>query len=210
MAQLITTPSKILLRVPNWVGDAVMSLPALEQLRQKFPAAELVVPGGLDFSDYDFGLAGEAHRFGDYKVGEQIDHVDGVTVEEAEHMMATRLWQNTARVHFDGGARPDGRRLVYGGHVISLARGLSFNGLANAQRVVGLNAGSHANPCFAGDTVRAWSQVLDKAELDAPGVGAMRLRLVATTGAAFELRDGNGKYLPEVLLDLDYWALMAL
>ncbi len=43
MAKSITTPSKILLRVPNWVGDAVMSLPALEQLRQKFPAAELVV-----------------------------------------------------------------------------------------------------------------------------------------------------------------------
>ncbi|MFB3127273.1 MAG: glycosyltransferase family 9 protein, partial [Candidatus Acidiferrales bacterium] len=43
MAKSIATPSKILLRVPNWVGDAVMSLPALEQLRQKFPAAEVVV-----------------------------------------------------------------------------------------------------------------------------------------------------------------------
>ena len=35
----------------------------------------------------------------DYQVGEIIDHVDGVTIEEAEHMMATRLWQNTAKVH---------------------------------------------------------------------------------------------------------------
>jgi len=131
-----------------------------------------------------------------------------VTVEEAEHMLATRLWQNTAKVHFDATNRADGKRLIYGGHVISLARALSFNGLANAQMIVALNAGAHANPCFAGDTVRAWSQVLDTAETAAPGVGAIRLRLVATKGKAGALRGEDGKYLPEVLLDLDYWALI--
>lgn len=176
-------------------------------------AGDLVVPEGLTFADYDFELAGEPHRWGDYAVGEVIDHVDGVTIEEAEHMLATRLWQNTAKVHFDATNREDGKRLIYGGHVISMARALSFNGLANAQIIVGLNGGAHANPCFAGDTVRAWSEVLDKAETAAPGVGAIRLRLVATkggagTGEAGKLRGDDGKYLPEVLLDLDYWALM--
>ncbi|MEZ5769106.1 MAG: hypothetical protein R3D80_16630, partial [Paracoccaceae bacterium] len=75
-----------------------------------------------------------------------------------------------------------------------------------------LNAGAHANPCFAGETVRAWSEVLDKAETAHPGVGAIRLRLVATKhGApAFALKGDDGKYLPEVLLDLDYWALMPM
>jgi 2-methylfumaryl-CoA hydratase len=170
--------------------------------------AQLAVPQGLDFTGYDFALAGEPHRLGDYTVGEVIDHVDGVTVEEAEHMLATRLWQNTAKVHFDATNRADGKRLIYGGHVISLARALSFNGLANAQMIVALNAGAHANPCFAGDTVRAWSQVLDTAETAAPGVGAIRLRLVATKGKAGALRGEDGKYLPEVLLDLDYWALI--
>ncbi|MDP3195217.1 MaoC family dehydratase [Tabrizicola sp.] len=168
----------------------------------------LVVPEGLDFSRYDFGLAGEPHRWGDYAVGEVIDHVDAVTVEEAEHMLATRLWQNTSKVHFDVSQREDGRRLIYGGHVISLARALSFNGLANAQMIVALNGGAHANPCFAGDTVRAWSEVLDRAETGVPSVGALRLRLVATKGAAGALRGAEGKYLPEVLLDLDYWALV--
>jgi 2-methylfumaryl-CoA hydratase len=145
-------------------------------------------------------------------VGEKIDHVDGVTIDEAEHMLATRLWQNTAKVHFDATFREDGKRLIYGGHVISMARALSFNGLANAQMIVALNAGAHANPCFAGDTVKAWSEVLDKSETAAPGVGAIRLRLVATKqGAApFALRGADGKYAPEVLLDLDYWALMPL
>ena len=122
-------------------------------------------------------------------------------------MMATRLWQNTAKVHFDTSARPDGSRLIYGGHVISMARALSFNGLANAQMMLGLNAGAHANPCLSGDTIRAWSEVLDKAEL-APGIGALRLRLVAHKGnTPFALKDDQGKYLSDVLLDLDYWAL---
>lgn len=180
------------------------------ELAASVPAADLVIPEGLDFSDYDFDLAGEPHRWGDYAVGEIIDHVDAVTVEEAEHMLATRLWQNTAKVHFDATFREDGRRLIYGGHVISLARALSFNGLANAQMIVALNGGAHANPCFAGDTVRAWSEVLELAETDAPGIGAIRLRLVAHKGAAGDttLRAEDGKYAPHVLLDLDYWALI--
>ncbi|GAB4260325.1 MAG: MaoC family dehydratase [Pararhodobacter sp.] len=189
-----------------------MSAPApetvLPDLAKVVAPADLVVPGGLTFDGYDFELAGEPYRLGDYAVGEVIEHVDGVTVEEAEHMLATRLWQNTAKVHFDATNRADGRRLIYGGHVISLARALSFNGLANAQMIVAINGGAHANPCFAGMTVRAWSEVLDKVETGVPGVGAIRLRLVATSGTGTALRDADGKYAPEVLLDLDYWALM--
>ena len=183
--------------------------PVAPELRPALAAADLAVPAGLDFTGYDFALAGEPHRWGDYAVGERIDHLDRTTVEEAEHMLATRLWQNTSRVHFDATLRPDGRRLIYGGHVISLARALSFNGLANAQLVAGINAGAHVNPCFAGDTVSAWSEVLDKAETPAPGVGALRLRTVAVKAGApaFALRDAQGAYLPQVLLDLDYWVL---
>jgi len=203
----------IVLSYVRWVmvrkqGDADAPDTVIPELAKVVSPDDLVIPTGLDFTSYDFALAGEPHRLGDYQVGEVIDHVDGVTIEEAEHMIATRLWQNTAKVHFDATFRPDGQRLMYGGHVISLARALSFNGLANAQMIVALNGGAHANPCFAGDTVRAWSEVLDVAETSAPGVGAIRLRLVATKGAAGALKGDDGKYLPEVLLDLDYWALM--
>jgi 2-methylfumaryl-CoA hydratase len=114
-------------------------------------------------------------------------------------------------VHFDVTAREDGRPLVYGGHVISLARALSFNGLANAGLMVAINGGTHAAPCFAGDTVHAWSEVLDRAETALPSVGALRLRLVATTereGWRRPLKGEDGKYAPGVLLDLDYWALI--
>jgi 2-methylfumaryl-CoA hydratase len=163
---------------------------------------------------YDDRLAGSAFRWGDYAAGERIDHVDGMTVEEAEHQIATRLYQNTAKVHFDAhGARETrfGKRLIYGGHVLSLARALSFNGLGNAFHIAAINGGRHVAPLFAGDTVFAWSEVLETAAL--PGredVGALRLRLVATKNrpcADHPLKAGE-HYAPDVILDLDYWALL--
>ncbi len=182
--------------------------PVVPDLAKIVAAEDLHIPESLDWSSYDFAAAGEPHRWGDYDVGEIIDHVDGVTLTDPEHMMATRLWQNTAKVHFDVTARPNGKRLIYGGHIISMARALSFNGLANAQLIAAINAGAHANPAMAGDTIRAWSEVLDKAETSNSHVGALRLRLVATKGAAGDLRGEDGKYLPDVLLDLDYWVLI--
>jgi 2-methylfumaryl-CoA hydratase len=192
--------------------DAPAPETVIPELKKVVAAEDLSIPEGLDFLRYNFTLAGEQHRFADYEIGEKIDHVDGVTIEEAEHMLATRLWQNTAKVHFDATNREDGKRLIYGGHVISMARALSFNGLANAQMIVGLNGGAHANPCFTGDTVRAYTEVLDKAETRAPGVGALRLRLVAYKHGApeFAYKDDAGKYHPDVLLDLDYWAVVPL
>ncbi len=211
----INQRNEVVIEYVRWVMvrkrdlDAPAPDTVIPELPRVVSPTDLVVPEGLDFSDYDFTLSGEDYRWGDYQVGERIDHVDGVTVEEAEHMMATRLWQNTSKVHFDATIRDGGRRLIYGGHVISMARTLSYNGLANAQMIVGLNGGAHANPCFSGTTIRAWSEVLDKAETSAPGVGAIRLRLVAVKGGEpFALKGEDGKYLPEVMLDLDYWALM--
>jgi 2-methylfumaryl-CoA hydratase len=137
----------------------------------------------LKLGAYDYALAGSAKRWGDYKVGDKIDHVDGQTIEEAEHQLATRLFQNTARVHFNQHIEAQGRfkrRIVYGGHVISIARALSFNGLANAFHLAAINGGRHVARSFAGDTIYAWSEVIDKAEL--PGrtdMGALRLRLFA-------------------------------
>ena len=190
-------------------AEQVPDLPKVvspEELGEACPAIALTA--------YDDALAGSAFRWGDYRAGERIDHVDGMTVEEAEHQLATRLYQNTAKVHFDAhGARATrfGKRLIYGGHVISLARALSFNGLGNAFHVAAINAGRHVAPLFAGDTVYAWSQVLDVAPV--PGredVGALRLRLVATKDQpceAFPFKQGDG-YEPGVILDFDYWALM--
>jgi 2-methylfumaryl-CoA hydratase len=168
----------------------------------------------INSAAYENVLAGSANRFGNYAVGEKIDHVDGITVEEAEHQIATRLYQNTARIHFNLFAESKGRfgrRLIYGGHVISLARALSFNGLGNAFQVAAINGGRHVAPLFAGCTVFAWSEILGCAEI--PGrrdIGALRVRTVATKDRPcpdFPLRNGDD-YDPAVILDLDYWVLM--
>ena len=168
----------------------------------------------INTAAYDTMLSGSPHRFGDYKVGEKINHIDGITVEEAEHMIATRLYQNTARIHFNQFAESKGRfgrRLIYGGHAISLARALSFNGLGNAFHVTAINGGRHVAPMFAGCTVFAWSEVL--ASVEVPGrkdAGALRLRTIATrdrpcTDFPFKSDDD---YDPAVILDLDYWVLL--
>ncbi len=207
--------SETVLSYVRWVmvhkKDA--SNPAPEAVLPDLPKA--VYASGLsafaDYASYDTELAGSPHLFEDYEIGEKIDHVDGMTVEEAEHQSATRLYQNTAKVHFnlhEQSASRFGKRLIYGGVVISTARSLAFNGLANAAQMIGINAGTHCNPLFAGDTIYAWSEVLDKADLS-DSVGALRLRLVATKDlpcADFPLKGEDGKYLPSVLLDFDYWA----
>jgi 2-methylfumaryl-CoA hydratase len=197
--------------------------PAAAVVEEKVPdlpsvvaAADLAVPHGLSVSGYDPVLAGSPFLWDDYEAGEKIDHVDGMTIEEAEHMMATRLYQNTAKVHFNQfteGQGRFGRRLIYGGHIISLARSLSFNGLANAFKIVAINGGRHVSPTFAGDTIFAWSEILEKIEL--PGrtdVGALRVRMIATKNqpcTAFPLKAENGKDTdPCVVLDFDFTVLV--
>jgi 2-methylfumaryl-CoA hydratase len=193
--------------------------PAPEEVVPELPdhveADRLSVPPGLRPRHFNRVLSGSMNRFDSYAVGEKIDHIDGMTVEETDHRLATRLYQNTARVHFNNHREKSGRFgrcIVYGGYVMSMARALSFNGLANLLHIVAINGGAHANPCFAGDTIYAWSEVLDKAEIEGhPDLGALRLRLVATKDQPcdeFPLKDENGKYRPEVLLDFDYWGIM--
>lgn len=193
--------------------------PAPESVVPELPESvavdQLVIPEGLDLSAYDDAAAGSPHRWEDYEVGEKIDHVDGMTIEEAEHMTATRLYQNTAKVHFNQHTEKDGRfgrRLMYGGHIISLARALSFNGLANACRIVAVNGGRHVSPTFAGDTIYAWSEVVESIAL--PGrtdFGALRLRTLAVKDKScesFPEKDENGKYDDSIVLDFDYTVIM--
>jgi 2-methylfumaryl-CoA hydratase len=194
---------------------ATVGPPVVPKTAAAVAPAELIVPAGLKLGAYDDAAAGSSHRWDDYEPGERIDHVSGITLEESDHMFSTRLYQNTARVHFDAYAAANtrfGRRLAYGGHVISLARALSFNGLANGFRLASINAGSHVGPTFGGDTIYAWSEVLGKASLpDHDDLGALRVRTIAAKDCPCDSWPGkhaDGKYHPAVVLDLDYWLLM--
>jgi 2-methylfumaryl-CoA hydratase len=212
---------QVVLEYSRWVmvrkrdAAAPAAEPSVPDLPKEVSAADFTVPETLDFRGYDPDLAGSRHLWEDYAVGEKIDHVDGMTLEESDHMTATRLYQNNAKVHFNEHSEVKGRfgkRLVYGGHIISIARALSCNGLANAFRVAAIHGGRHVAPSFAGNTIYAWTEVLAREELPArPDIGVLRLRTIATKDricADFPGLDADGKYLEEVVLDLDYSVLM--
>ena len=195
-------------------ADAPPPETVVPELPESVPVTELHCPYTLKSAAYDSARAGSEFLWDDYAVGERIDHVDGTTIDEAEHMLATRLYQNTAKVHFNQHVEREGRfgkRIVYGGHVISIARALSFNGLANALGVAAIHGGKHVAPSFAGDTIYAWSEIRAKDAL--PGrsdIGALRIRTVATKDRAGHDFPGHDAAItdPSVVLDLDYTVLM--
>ena len=201
--------------------DTTTSAGDAPELPAQVAVEDLVVPPELDLSRFDPVATGGHAYWEDYQPGERILHPQGMTLEEAEHQLATRLYQNTARVHLNQHLQKSsrlGRRIVYGGHIISLAHALSYDGLENAVRILAFNAGAHSNPTFAGDTLYAWTDVLERIDLGRPDVGALRLRLVAVKDLdpnqepiELKVRDeesGREQYHPNVVLDLDYTVLM--
>jgi 2-methylfumaryl-CoA hydratase len=196
------------------VRKANPALPALETVVPDLAAAvaaeDLVAPP-RNFATFDPALAGGQAYWDDIAVGQVFDHKDGTTLEDAEHMLATRLYQNTARVHFDGqnqAATRFGKRLVYGGHIISHARSMSFNGLANGFAIAALNGGKHRAPCFAGDTIYAASHILDKQPCTGrEDIGALRVQqFVSKNQYLDDIQDMDDN--PNIVLELDFWLWM--
>jgi 2-methylfumaryl-CoA hydratase len=156
-------------------------------------------------------MTGAGELWDDYAIGERIDHPGAMTLNDSDHSIATRLYQNTAKAHFDGFAMAAaGGRLVYGGHIISLCKALAYDGFENVLSIVAINGGSHINPTFAGDTIACATMVLDKIELGVSHVGALRLRMIGikdATAVSIVFPDAGQSrqaYLSNVVLDLDY------
>jgi 2-methylfumaryl-CoA hydratase len=184
-------------------------------LADEVPASEYHVPRFLQAAAMDHEHTGSSRLWDDYEPGDVIDHPGGMTVEEADHMLATRLYQNTARIHFDAHLAQGNafkRRLVYGGHVISLCRAISYDGLENAFAIAAIHGGAHANPTFAGDTLYCRHVVTAREAIPKRrDVGALRLRMLGVKNLApRELPAlGAGEKHAAVVLDLDYSVLMA-
>ncbi len=188
--------------------------PMIPTLPPRVEPADFSVPAFLQAAALEPRYTGGSLLWEDYTPGEVIDHPGGMTIEEADHMTATRLYQNTARIHFDAflaRGNPFGRRLVYGGHVISLCRALSHDGLENAFAVAAIHGGSHTHPSFAGDTIYCRHVVTALEAI--PGradVGALRLRMIGAKNVELaKLPDlAPGEKNEAVVLDLDYSVLI--
>ncbi|MGB4812161.1 MAG: MaoC family dehydratase [Methylophilaceae bacterium] len=215
-----TTVNQNKFLVMSWVRWAMVHKSNLST-----PAPEMVVPVLAPFVSvdqlklspymsakyYNTGATGGAYLWEDYQIGERINHAAGMTINESDHSLATRLYQNNAKLHFDAQlmkSSPIGHRLVYGGVIISTCRALSFEGLENALSILAINGGTHANPSFAGDTIYTMTEVLEAWPLPKrTDIGALRLRMVGIKNMpANELTDikTDQGYHPNVVLDLDY------
>ena len=220
----------------NQGGDPVLTWVRWVLVRKRDPAASVpaavtptlsgrVAPADLILPALPGDLApllaatGCGDCWEDYEVGERIDHPSAMTVNDSDHSTATRLYQNTAKVHFDAvqmRATPAGKRLVYGGHVISLCRSLAYDGLENTFAVLAINGGTHVAPTYAGDTLCCATQVLERIDLGHPLMGALRLRMLGAKdlecSPAIEFpapSSPDAKYHASIVLDLDYTVAIA-
>jgi 2-methylfumaryl-CoA hydratase len=164
-----------------------------------------------EFNSLDTTQTGCEYFWEDYEVGERLNHAEGITIDNSDHTLATKLYQNNAKLHFDHHMMKSsrmGQRLIYGGVVISLCRTISFNGLGNAMWLYSINGGTHANPTFARDTIYCFSEVLEKIAHPRKDIGFLRLRTVGlkniTPVEVESVRDEDNKYHSYVVLDLDY------
>ncbi|MGB0495493.1 MAG: MaoC family dehydratase [Kangiellaceae bacterium] len=177
------------------------------------------LPDQINFSHWQSSHSDYQKRYSDLKTGETLFHQDGMTINDSDHSLATRLYQNNARVHFNQhmvNSSANGKRLVYGGHIISICRALSYNGLGNAMWLSAINGGSHCNPSFAGDTIYCQSKILDKFDIKGRNdLGVVRIQMLGIKNntpdkieALYKESEGKKKYHSDVVLDLDYCALM--
>ena len=177
----------------------------------------LNVPSYFSVKKFDATATGGKYYWEDYQAGEHINHAAGMVINASDHSLATRLYQNNAKLHFIKSLATLGSGkykdpLVYGGVIISLCRALSYEGLENAISILAINAGTHANPSFAGDTIYCATEVIEAWELpNRTDIGALRLRMIGIKNmspsevADFKTDEG---YHPNVVLDLDYTVAM--
>jgi 2-methylfumaryl-CoA hydratase len=166
----------------------------------------------FDVDKWSSSVSGSNFYFNDYAEEEEIHHLDGQTIEEAEHQIATRLYQNNARVHFNQHIEKSGRfgkRIIYGGYIISLARAISCNGLANTFKLAAIHSGKHSAPTFAGDTIYAWSKILEK-EIIHKNVGAMMIRTLASKNDSKMNFPDKKNLTDNIVLDLEYSVLIPI
>jgi acyl dehydratase len=125
-------------------------------------------------------LTGRNNYFEDFKVGLVIRHARGKTMEPLENVLITNLVMNTAQGHFNEDAMKASafkQRISYGGVNFSLIMGLaSQDTCENALAELGLDNIRLMQPVFHGDTLYAFSEVLEVKDTDRDDAGEVIFR----------------------------------
>lgn len=136
----------------------------------------------MKMSDY----TGKDNYFEDFKVGEVIKHARGKTMEPLEQVLITNLVMNTAEGHFnedlmakrtEGSKFAGGKRVSFGGVNISFFVGMASQDTAeNCIAELGMDKIKLMSPVFHGNTLYAYTEVLETKDADRPDAGIIRFK----------------------------------
>lgn len=123
-------------------------------------------------------LTGTNNYFEDFEVGMAIRHARGKTITPLENVLITNMVMNTASGHFNEHEMQNssfGSILTYGGVNFSLILGLSSQDCCeNALADLGLDKIRLSKPVMHGDTLYAYSEVLEKRDSEQEDAGIVR------------------------------------
>lgn len=126
----------------------------------------------------DMNVTGDNNYFEDFTIGEVIKHHRGKTIEPLENVLITNLVLNSASSHFDEFLMKEtnfGKRLQFGGVTASLILGMASQDTAeNALKEIAMTGIRLKKPVFHGDTLYAYSEVLEKSDADRPDAGIVK------------------------------------
>jgi acyl dehydratase len=125
-------------------------------------------------------LTGARNYFEDFAAGQRIRHARGTTVGEVENQLLTKLVLNTADAHFNEDrmrGTPFGGRLVFGLVTGSIVLGLATQDTAeNALAELGLDKLRFRAPVVHGDTLYAYTEVLETRAAEREDAGIVRFK----------------------------------
>lgn len=127
-------------------------------------------------------LTGDSNYFEDFEPGAVMRHARGKTMCEQDNVGITLQVLNTAEGHFNEdvmqrnamGREGWNARLQFGGVTIAMVIGLAMQDTGeNAVAELGLDKIRLQAPVFHGDTLYAYSEVLEKRASDRPDAGVV-------------------------------------
>ncbi len=127
-------------------------------------------------------LTGDGNYFEDFEPGAVMRHARGKTMCEQDNVGITLQVLNTAEGHFNEdlmqrnamGREGWNARLQFGGVTIAMVIGMAMQDTGeNAVAELGLDKIRLKAPVFHGDTLYAYSEVLEKRQSDQPNAGVV-------------------------------------
>jgi acyl dehydratase len=148
-----------------------------------------------------FREAAPGPHFEDIESGTRYVIEAADTVTSAPELARQTL--NLAQAHTDASASPYGRRLVYGGHTISMASAQLGRALPNLVTLIAWRSCDHRAPVFEGDRLQTEVEVIAAHELESSG-GLVDLHVLVSAERGPDAEEPGKR---EGVLD---WRLLAL